>query len=95
MASLGVDIKRRKKLVLMESLYSVIFAILLSLPFTFLLCDLMTGAAYFIEMPMTVAFSLSQVPLYAAVITVIILIATLSTVKNSKKLSIVKELKYE
>ena len=95
MASLGMDRSRRKRLILSESMMSVILSILISIPFGILLSGLMTGFAIFIEMPMLITFSWSAVPKYALVITAIILIASLSTMRKSKKLSVIGELKYE
>ena len=95
MASVGMDKKHRMGLILTESLVSVAFSILISIPFTILLADLMTGFCSFIGLPMTIVFSWAELPLYAAIITGIILIASLSTMLKSRRLSVIQELKYE
>jgi putative ABC transport system permease protein len=95
MASVGMNKGRRKRMILAESMTCVVFSILLSIPFTILLADLMTGFCVFIGMPMDVMFSWSSIMTYAPIITVIIFIASISTMRKSKKLSIVQELKYE
>ena len=95
MASVGMNKSRRKRMILTESMTCVIFSVLISIPFTILLSDLLTGFCKFIGMPMEVAFSWTSIMTYAPIITVIILIATLSTMRKSRKLSIVQELKYE
>ena len=95
MASVGMNKKGRMGLLLTESLASVAFSILLSIPFTILLTDLMTGFCSFIGLPMTIVFSWAELPLYAAVITGIIMIASVSTILKSRRLSVIHELKYE
>ena len=95
MASVGMNKSGRMSLLLAESLTSVAFSILLCIPFTILLSDLMTGFCSFIGLPMTIAFSWIDLPIYAAIITGIILIASLSTILKSRKLSVIQELKYE
>ena len=95
MASVGMNKSGRMGLLLAESLASVAFSILLSVPFTILLSDMLTGFCSFIGLPMTIVFSWAELPLYAAIITGIILIASLSTVLKSRRLSVIRELKYE
>ncbi len=95
MASVGMNKSRRKRMILTESMTCVIFSVLISIPFTILLSDLLTGFCKFIGMPMEVEFSWMSIMTYAPIIAVIILIATLSTMRKSRKLSIVQELKYE
>ncbi len=95
MASVGMDKRKRMGLVLSESLLSVVLSIAIAIPFTILLAAAMTAFCSFIGLPMNVAFSWAEVPLYAGVITVIIFIATLSTMLKSRKLSVIQELKYE
>ena len=95
LASVGMNKSGRMGLILAESLASVAFSILLSIPFTILLSDLMTGFASFIGLPMNIVFSWAELPFYAMVITGIILIASVSTMLKSRRLSVVQELKYE
>ena len=95
MASVGMNRGRRKRLILSESMTCVVFSILISIPFSILLSDLMTGFCKFVGMPMDVLFDWGSILTYAPIITVIILIASLSTMRKSRKLNIVQELKYE
>ena len=44
---------------------------------------------------MNVAFDWKSLPIYSVVALVVVLIATLSTMRKSKKLNVVAELKYE
>ena len=95
MASVGMNKGGRRHLILAESLICVALSILIATPFAFLLADMLTGFCYFIGIAMDIFFDWSTVPLYAAVITGVIFIASLSTMIKSRKLSIVQELKYE
>ena len=95
MASVGMNKGGRRRLILAESLISVILSILIATPFAFLLADMLTGFCYFIGVAMDIVFDWSTVPLYAAVITGIIFIASLSTMVKSRRLNVVHELKYE
>ena len=95
MASVGMNKGRRKRMILAERMTCVVFSILLSIPFTILLSDLMTGFCKYVGMPMDVLFDWGSILTYAPIITVIILIASLSTMRKSRKLNIVQELKYE
>ena len=47
------------------------------------------------ELPMDISFDWKSLPVYSAVAMIIVVIATLSTVRKSKKLNVVAELKYE
>ncbi|SEF71552.1 putative ABC transport system permease protein [Eubacterium ruminantium] len=95
MSSVGMDKKRRKNMILTESMFSVVMSILITVPFMILLTDLFTGSTYFVGIPMVTKLSWITVPKFSIVLAVIIFIASLSTMKKSKKLSIVQELKYE
>jgi len=95
MASLGMNKSKRMGLVLSESLLSVALSIAIAIPFTILLAAAMTAFCSFIGLPMNIVFSWAQLPLYGGVITLIIFIATFSTMLKSRKLSVVQELKYE
>ncbi len=95
MASLGMDKGKRMRLLLSESLTSVLFSIPLSICFTILFTGLMSAVSIFIGLPMVITFDWSQLPAYCLMITVIILIASISSMAKSRKLSIIRELKYE
>ena len=95
MASVGMNQQKRKTLILSESMVSVLLSILISIPFTVLLSDIMTSFCYYIGIAMDIAFDWTSVLTYSPIIAGIIFIASLSTMSKSKKLSIVQELKYE
>ena len=95
MASVGMNKNGRRRLILSESMMSVVLSILISIPFTVLLSDLMTGFCYYIGIAMDVFFDWKSVLTYSPVIALIIFVASISTMRKSRKLSIVQELKYE
>ena len=95
MASVGMNKKRRKNMILTESMFSVVISIAITIPFLILLTGLFTGATYFLGMPMVTSLSWIILPKFSLAIAAIIFIASLSTMRKSKKLSVVQELKYE
>lgn len=95
MSSVGMNAKKRKGLVLAENMYCVVISIALSIPFTILVNKLMSKVLIVLHVPLSLIFDWSSVPIYSAVLAVVIFIASLSTMKNSKKINVVQELKYE
>ena len=95
MSSVGMNANKRKRLVLAENMYCVIVSIVLSVPFALLINKLMTKVLIQLNLPMSLMFDWNSLPMYSAVLVVVIFIASLSTMKNSKKINVVKELKYE
>ena len=95
MSSVGMTTKRRKNMILTESIFSALISIIITIPFMVLLTTLFTGATYFIGIPMVTSLSWLTIPKFSAAVIVIIFIASLGAMKKSKKLSIVQELKYE
>ena len=95
MASVGLNGKMRKRLVFTENMFCVFWSLVLSVPFTILCCKTATKMMEKLEMPLTITFDISALPQYAVVLIAVIFIASLSTMKKSRKLNIVQELKYE
>lgn len=95
MSSVGMNANKRKRLVLAENMYCVIVSIVLSVPFALLINKLMTKVLIQLNLPMSLMFDWNSLTMYSAVLVVVIFIASLSTMKNSKKINVVKELKYE
>ena len=95
MASVGMNRSKRTNLVLTESITSVIWGIALSVPFTVMVSGILEKLFSSIDLPMPISFDWKALPVYSLVALVVVLIATLSTIRNSKKLNIVAELKYE
>ena len=95
MSSVGMNAKKRKKLVFAENMCCVVFGIALSIPFTLLANKLVSKVLATMNLPLDLEFDWSSVPMYSAILVVIIFIASLSTMKKSKKINVVQELKYE
>ena len=95
LASVGMTGSARKRLILAESILCVIISLLITLPYSMLMVGVFSTLMYYVGMEFDVVFSWSEVPMYAVAITVIVLIASLSTMRKSRKLSVVAELKYE
>jgi len=66
-----------------------------AIPYTIVLVDLISKLLTGMNLPITITFDWALLPKYLIVLTVIILIASLSVMKKSKKLNVVQELKYE
>ena len=94
-ASIGMNAKKRKRLVFVENMYCVFLSIALSIPFTLLVNKLMTKVLKIMNIPMTLEFDWNSVPMYSIALIVVIFIASLSTMNKSKKINVVQELKYE
>ncbi|NLT10335.1 MAG: ABC transporter permease [Ruminococcus sp.] len=95
MSSVGLNAKKRKGLVFTENMFCVIMSIIISVPFTIVLCRIFTKILTFLDMPFDMTFDWSSLPQYSIVLFVVIFIASLSTMKKSKKINVVQELKYE
>ena len=95
MTSVGMNRTKRKNLVLTESMTGVVWSVITAIPFTVLSNGLMAKLLKNADLPMEIDFAWSMVPVYALVTAAVVLIASLSTMKKSKKLNVVAELKYE
>lgn len=95
MSSVGMNAKARKRLVFAENMYCVVMSIALSIPFTLLINKLMSKVMITMNAPLPLSFDWSSLPMYSAILVVVIFIASLSTMKKSKKINVVQELKYE
>ena len=95
LASVGMNGGGRKKLVLSESILCVLIAVLIAVPFTLLTNRLVTGMLYYIGTPFDILYDWKGTPAFLAAFVGIVFIASLSTMRRSKNLSVVTELKYE
>ncbi len=95
LASVGMTGGARRRLILAESILCVVISLLITLPYSMLMVGVFSTLMYYVGMEFDVVFSWGEVPMYAIAITVIVLIASLSTMRKSRKLSVVAELKYE
>ena len=95
MTSVGMNRSKRKNLVLTESMTGVVWSVVTAVPFTLMVNAIMVKLFKNIDMPMPIDFAWSSVPVYGLVTAAVVFIASLSTMKKSKKLNVVAELKYE
>ena len=95
MASVGMNSGRRRNLILSESMISVIWSVVASIPYTILLCKLTERVLLMSDMAMDISFSWIKLPVYVAAVALVIFIASLGSMKKSRKLNVVAELKYE
>ena len=95
MASVGMNGGGRKKLVLSESLLCVLIAVIIAVPFTLLTNRLVTGMLYYIGTPFDILYDWKGTPAFLVAFVGIVFIASLSTMRRSRNLSVVTELKYE
>ena len=95
MASVGMNGSKRKRLVLSESILCVVIAVIIAVPFTLLTNRLVTGMLYYIGTPFDILYDWKGTPAFLVAFVGIVFIASLSTMRRSKNLSVVNELKYE
>lgn len=95
MSSVGMNAKMRKRLVLAENMYCVILSIAISIPYTLLINKIISKILKTFNLPLDLSFNWSAVPIYSVILAAVIFIASLSTMKKSKKINVVQELKYE
>jgi putative ABC transport system permease protein len=95
LSSVGMSDGARNGMLLTESILSVVWAIVIAIPYSYLGLSLLTKTMTAIEMPMEVVLDINAVPVYVVVALVLILLASLPILLKSKKLSIIDELKYE
>ncbi len=95
LASVGMNVGKRRNLILTESFICVLWSIIIAIPFTLFVNLLVSNSLKYSGLLFDIAFSWTSVPVFSTLIVAIILLASLSTVRKSKKLSVVGELKYE
>ena len=95
MASVGMNAGKRKRLILTESMLCVAIAVAIAIPFSLLVNRLVTGMLYYMGVPFDILFDWKSTPVYLAAFVIIVFVASLSTMRKSRKLSVVTELKYE
>ena len=94
-SSIGMNSKKRKRLVFVENMYCVLLAIAISVPYTLLSNRLMFNVLKKLNIPLELKFNWSTLPFYCIALAFIIFLASLSTMRKSKKINVVSELKYE
>ena len=95
MASVGMNPGARKRLILTESMLCVAIAVAIAIPFSLLVNRLVTGMLYYLGVPFDILFDWKSLPMFLTAFAVIVFLASLSTMRKSRKLSVAAELKYE
>jgi len=95
LSSVGMSDGARNGMLLWESVLSVIWSVVIAVPYSYLGLSLLTKTMTAIEMPMHIVLDIKAVPIYAVAALVLIVLGSLPILLKSNKLSIVNELKYE
>lgn len=82
-------------MIVIESVLSVVWAVIISVSYVTLGLSLFSRFLKVIEMPVDVKMNFNLVPQYFIASLVIILIATIPALIKNRKLSIIQEIRYE
>lgn len=95
LSSIGMAKKNRNIMILEESILSVIWAFIISLPLEIIIMKHVTKITSLIGLPFEVSVNYSNLGMDMIVTLIIILLATIPALLKNRKLSIISELKYE
>lgn len=95
LSSIGMSKKNRGVMLVFESIFTVIWATLISIPGTIIVVKLLTKIINTMDLTINVTVDYNQIPMYFISALIIVLIATIPVLFKSRKLSVVNELKYE
>lgn len=95
LSSVGMTDVSRGIMLLIESILSVLWAIIIAVPYSYLGLSLLSRCLKLIDMPLNITLDIKSVPAYFFASLAVILIATIPVLLKSRKLSIIQELKYE
>ena len=95
LSSVGMSKRNRNVMIIEESILSVIWAFIFSLPLQILIMKHITKVTSLIGLPFEVSVDYSSILANIIVTLIIILLATIPALFKNKKLSIISELKYE
>ncbi|GKX68881.1 ABC transporter permease [Inconstantimicrobium mannanitabidum] len=95
LSSVGMPQGNRSLMLLIESVLSVVWAMAIAVPYSYLGLSLISRCLKVISMPLEIVLDLKSVPGYFCISLALILLATIPVLFKSRKLSIIQELKYE
>ena len=95
LSSVGMTDGARNRMLLTESVLSVMWSVIIAIPYSYLGLSLLTKTMTTLELPMIIVLDIKSVPIYAFSALVLIILASLPILMKGKKLSIINELKYE
>jgi putative ABC transport system permease protein len=95
LSSVGMTKGQRGVMIIVESILSVIWAVVIVTPLAYLTSSLMSKITDKIGLPLDIKFNISYMPIVLSVSLILVFLATLPVLFKSRKLSIIEELKYE
>jgi putative ABC transport system permease protein len=95
LSSVGMTKGQRAIMIIVESILSVIWAVVIVTPLSYLTSSLMAKISESIGLPLDVKFNISYLPVVIVVSLALVFLATIPVLFKSRKLSIMQELKYE
>jgi putative ABC transport system permease protein len=95
LSSVGMAKKNRGFMLLVESVLSVVWSLIIAIPYSYLGLSLISKFLKVINMPLEIKLDLGYIPMYFIASLIVILLATIPVLFKSRKLSIITELKYE
>ena len=95
LSSVGMSKKNRGLMLLAESLLSVVWSLIIAIPYSYLGLSLISKLMTVINIPLKVKLDVNLIPVYFIAALIVIVLATLPVLFKSKKLSVIAELKYE
>ena len=95
LSSVGMSKSNRNKMIVFESVITVFWASIFSIPGSMLVVKLISKFTRMLNLEFDAKLDFESVPYYIIVALVIVLFATIPVLFKSKKLSIINELKYE
>ncbi|MGL4107821.1 ABC transporter permease [Clostridium sp. LP20] len=94
-SSVGMTGVGRGTMLITESILSVVWSLVIAIPYSYLGLSLLTRMLTVVGMPLNVELDVNLIPLYFIASLVVILLATIPILFKNRKLSIIEELKYE
>ena len=95
LSSVGMSRKNRGRMLLIESILSAVWSIVIAIPYSYLGLSLLSKFLKVVNMPLEIKLDISSIPVYFVATLIVIIVATLPVLFKSRKLSIIEELKYE
>ena len=95
MASVGMDIPNRRRMILTESITGVVWSAIASIPYTILLCILSQKLLTAGGMGFDIDFAWAKFPAYIIAVAFVIFLASIGSMRSIGRLKVVEELKYE
>ena len=86
LSSVGMSDGARNRMLLTESILSVMWSVVIALPYSYLGLSLLTKTMTAIEMPMAIVLDIKAVPIYGVAALVLIILASLPILLKGKEI---------